>query len=262
MTAKNIENRIGKIAPVLLEELNHLKFMNRNDTKFVYPVQKIDQILDNLDDTYHILTIDGKRIFRYRNMYFDTPDFQLFTKHQNGKLNRHKVRYRVYIDTKTAYLELKIKSNKRKTLKKRIPYDYTNAFDNKAKTFIESNTPLSVDELQPSIITTFDRITLVSFTHNERITLDINLSYEHCDNNLKIELPYLGIAEVKSERGGNKANFIKYLRSLGIAPLSISKYCIGICLLKLNEKINRFKPKLLHLKKIENEFISNSQQSA
>ena len=44
----------------------------------------------------------------------------LYHDHHNGKLNRYKVRRRRYIDTDTEFLEVKLKNNKKRTIKSRI----------------------------------------------------------------------------------------------------------------------------------------------
>ena len=40
------------------------------------------------------LEIDGKRLFNYQTEYFDNENKILFKNHQNGKLNRYKIRFR------------------------------------------------------------------------------------------------------------------------------------------------------------------------
>jgi len=244
---------LQNIPKVTLDEIDNLRFMDRTDTKFMFPVDRMKDVLQNLDNTYHILTINNKLIFHYRSTYFDTGDQQLYAIHQTGKLNRYKIRYREYIDTNDAYLEIKKKNNKEKTLKKRIQYKYSEQFDKEAIEFLEKNTPLHVKDLSPALVTCFDRITLVSYQHKERITLDINLSYTCSETYKTVDLPYVGIAEVKSEGNGHKSNFIRYLKTLRIYPSGMSKYCIGVGLLEKHYKTNRIKSKILTLEKIKKE---------
>ena len=257
-----IEKTLDKLHKVTLEDIDQLRFMNRTDTKFLFSAKQMIDVLKNLDGTYSVLTINNKVLFHYRSTYFDTNDHRLYAIHQTGKLNRYKVRYREYIDTNDAFLEIKKKNNKQKTLKKRINYQYDNGFDNVGKEFLEENTPLNVDDLNPALITCFDRITLVSFEHKERITLDLNLNYICSETGKKVELPYIGIAEVKSEGNGHKSNFIRYLKTLRIYPAGMSKYCVGIGLLKKHYKTNKIKSKVLKLEKIKREYGSNQTHSA
>lgn len=262
MTVKEFENILANLDSVGLEQIDSLKFMNRTDTKFVFPVHTFTQLFEKLDPSYQVLEIKNKKIFKYHNIYFDTPDFKLFTAHQNGKLNRYKIRYREYVDTDNAFLEVKQKSNKNKTLKSRIKYNFNNKFDLKGSEFISEKTPFTIEDLRPALITSFYRVTLVNYKYKERITLDLKLTYSNGDKAESVELPYLGIAEVKSEGNGNKSNFIKYLKSFGIYPTGMSKYCIGICMMNLNNKTNRFKQKLLNLGKIKNNYNDSEKYIA
>ena len=43
----------------------------------------------------------------------------MFHNHHNGKLNRYKIRFRDYINTKNSFLEVKFKTNKGETIKSR-----------------------------------------------------------------------------------------------------------------------------------------------
>ena len=257
-----IEKILERLHKVTLDEIDQLRFMNRTDTKFLFSAKQMIDVLKNLDSTYSVLTINNKVLFHYRSTYFDTEDHRLYAIHQTGKLNRYKVRYREYVDTNDAFLEIKKKTNKQKTLKKRIKYQYDNRFDNEGKNFLEENTPLKVDDLNPALITSFDRITLVSFDHKERITLDLNLCFASSNSKEKVDLPFVGIAEVKSEGNGHKSNFIRYLKTLRIYPEGMSKYCVGIGLLKKHYKTNKIKSKVLKLEKIKREYGSIKTHTA
>ncbi|MBN1184027.1 MAG: VTC domain-containing protein [Bacteroidales bacterium] len=257
-----IEKILNNLPKVALDEIDQLRFMNRTDTKFVFPAQKMIEVLKNLDNTYSVLTINDKVLFQYRSTYFDTDDHKLYAIHQTGKLNRYKIRYREYMDTNDAFLEIKKKNNKEKTLKKRIQYQYSNQFDEAGKKFLEENALIDANNLKPALITNFDRITIVSYEHKERITLDLNLSFTCSNSNENVDLPYIGIAEVKSEGNGHKSNFIRYLKSLRIYPEGMSKYCVGIGLLKKHYKTNNIKSKVLKLEKIKREYGSNTKHTA
>ena len=87
---------------------------------------------------------------------------------------------------------------------------------------------------------------------NERLTFDINLEFKWEEEEKKF--PSLVIAELKQERKNRNSPFYKLMRSKGIRPYRISKYCIGAIELYDTKKLkyNRFKKKLLKLKKINN----------
>ena len=73
--------------------------MKRCDTKFVFPREVLPQILEELSSSYRVLEINDKRNFAYKNIYFDTPTSLFYLQHHNKKLNRHKVRFRTYVDS-------------------------------------------------------------------------------------------------------------------------------------------------------------------
>lgn len=231
--------------------------MNRMDTKFVFHAGKFGSILSRLHGNYNILTINGLSVRKYDTWHFDTVDFKLYLAHHNGKMNRFKIREREYLQDKISYLEIKFKTNKGRTDKKRIKIgDPEAGFDEKSRNFIRKNTGFDPDSLQVQLENTFDRITLVHKTRNERITLDFNLCYRKEGRTLS--LPHLVIAEVKQEKYSFSSEFIRLLHDEKIRSGNFSKYCIGTVLFNKELKYNRFKEKLLLINKIEHAFTSAS----
>ena len=95
---------VSSLLPLSLEELDKVKLLNRVDSKFIFHIRALNDILKEVSEYYHILEIDQKRIFKYESLYFDTPDFLLYRHHHNGKPNRVKVRYRKYLDSGEVFL--------------------------------------------------------------------------------------------------------------------------------------------------------------
>ena len=62
---------------------------------------------------------DGKLIHDYKSLYYDTEDWKFYLDHHNGRVNRNKIRFREYVGSKLTFLEIKLKNNKGKTIKKR-----------------------------------------------------------------------------------------------------------------------------------------------
>ena len=84
-------------APISLDEMDAVALLNRIDTKFVMSTEQLVSALFALQSDYRILSINGQRLNHYRTLYFDTPDFELYNLHVNGRANRYKVREpRVY----------------------------------------------------------------------------------------------------------------------------------------------------------------------
>lgn len=232
--------------------MDGVKLMNRTDTKFIFNIQQLPNILFKARDIYNILEIENSRLLDYRTLYFDTEDLKMYNLHQNGKLNRYKIRHREYLISNISFLEVKFKSNKGRTIKKRIKRKaIEEELADKSKDFISKNTIFDPASLKPALYNKFSRITLAHKSKMERITIDLNLGYEK--NGESKELPFLVIAEVKQEGFSNSSDFIKILRSERILPTSMSKYCIGTVLMNRNIKYNRFKSKLLTLNKLSND---------
>ncbi|GAB4299259.1 MAG: polyphosphate polymerase domain-containing protein [Marinilabiliales bacterium] len=250
---KNIvSDIIPQFKAVSLKEIDKISFLNRVDTKFVFNIHKLPDILKESLEYYKILEIKKNRIFSYKTYYFDSDDYKLYLSHQNGKLNRYKVRIREYLTTKDYFVELKQKTNKNRTVKTRLKIDkQVDYLPDNAMDFLNKQLPIDVAALKNKLTVLFDRITLADFINNERVTVDFNLKYEK--NNNTIELPYLTIVEIKNDRNSSFSELYRILKKHNIHPLGMSKYCIGLLQFEKELKYNNFKKRLITLKKIKNE---------
>lgn len=243
-----INDILLKFDPITLKEMDSVKLMNRTDTKYVFKTEQLPGFLDEVKDNYFVLDVNGVRASRYKTLYFDTDDFRLYMAHQNGKLNRNKVRYRSYVDSCLNYFEIKFKSNKERTLKDRIKRpEITEEITGKAKDFLQSKTEFAAENLKPKLWVNYTRITLVNKTSEERLTIDMDLHY--LNDHKEKKLPEIVIAELKQGKRANTA-FVEVMREHRIKTASISKYCFGVIFLYENIKMNNFKSKLLTLNKI------------
>src|SRR5688572_23938254 len=107
--------------PVSLVQLDAVKLQDRIDTKYLFHISKLQQILNTVSASYNCLEIGGKRMFDYESIYYDTDTLKFYHDHYCGKLNRVKVRIRRYVDSNQIYFEIKAKNNKFRTIKSRIP---------------------------------------------------------------------------------------------------------------------------------------------
>lgn len=236
--------------PISLEEMDAVKLMTRIDKKYICHIDDLPAILEAAREEYQVLQIGEKRLMGYDSLYFDTPENQMYIKHHNRKRNRYKVRIRQYTNTSEFFLEVKYKKNTGVTEKVRQavrPMD--DLTDPEASAFVETHSPYTRDVLQPRLYSHFKRFTLVSVPRLERITIDTEPGWRF--NGQSKELPYLVIMEVKSERFTNTEGFGWILREARIQRKRISKYCTGINLLYPEIKYNRFKIKMLHLRKLD-----------
>jgi hypothetical protein len=252
----SIEPVIETFKPITLAEMDNVKLMNRLDTKYVFHISQLTPILSQVTNDYSVLEIFNKRIFRYHSIYFDTPAFDLYYYHHRGKSNRYKIRTRQYADTGDCFLEIKFKTPQGRTLKERTSIPSIGEICDKGKDFAGERTHIDVESLVPSLNVDFNRITLVSKTGIERITIDIGL---HLHNNSKSQdFPNVIILEAKHEKGNHTSSLLSLLKQNNIRPYSISKYSIGTALLNDRVKKNMFKPKLLFLNKINHELTTSS----
>ncbi len=250
----NFETELTFFNPITLKQMDRVKLMNRVDTKFAFSIKQFQEILHELKDYYDILEIENTRTPFYESLYFDEADFKFFQDHHNGKTDRFKVRFRKYVESNLFFLEIKHKI-KGRTDKTRIQVESIpeNLSDDHLA-FINENIP-ELKNLEAKMWNSFHRITLVNKTANERLTLDYDLNFKWEEEN--IHLDNLVIAELKQESVKRNSVFYQLMKKHHIRPYRLSKYCIGsIELYGQNYlKFNRFKKKLLQLKKI-NEYAA------
>jgi hypothetical protein len=253
MIREDFVRLLEQFNPLGLEEMNSVGLMNRTDSKYVFSVRKLPELLNPAIKKYHILEIENKRDFLYSTTYMDTSEFLFFNQHVTGKLPRLKVRYRLYEHSDQSFLEVKCKTGKNNTTKNRIESRLTG--DNIGPTgirFLQDYIPADALSLKPVLTTKFVRLTLVGLETLERITIDYNLSFSD-DSGKVIELPLLAIAESKKERFNNQSVFVKLTKEFNIRQTGFSKYCIGMSLLNNMPKQNTLKSKFLLISKIESE---------
>lgn len=241
-----LENTLKSFNAVSLEQIEEVKLLNRTDLKYVMDERILLEILPKLHENYEVLEINGKRCMEYSTEYFDTPQLKLFLMHHQDKANRFKIRWRRYLDSNAAFLEIKIKNNKGRTIKKRIP------FQNKPdvqtiKEFLKQNNFHIEEPLLLSVKNHFNRITLVNKNKKERLTIDVNLFFEYKGS--KMQMSNLVITEVKRDKSMGLSPFMRLMKEYHITPKGISKYVLGLYFLAENIKKNRFHMKLREILK-------------
>ncbi len=245
----NLPAIISDFTPISLDEMDDVKLMSRTDTKFAFQANKLPFLLKRLIPFYRVLAIDGKLIHDYKSLYYDTEERKFYIDHHNSRVNRNKIRFREYVGSGLTFLEIKRKNNKGKTIKKRMKVDaITKELSEKHKKYIKKiiGKKLVVNAKQ---WINFSRITLVHKTQKERLTIDINLTFEN--EKLSGELKQIIIAEVKQEKMSRSSDFMKIAKEMSILPIRLSKYCMTTLTLNSGIKQNRFKEKLLFINKLK-----------
>jgi hypothetical protein len=250
---------LDPFAPVGLNEMDSVRLMNRIDKKYIFSAARLPFLLSRLYNSYSVLEIDNIRSFSYATTYFDTYDY-LFFKHQvTGKLERNKVRHRLYENTGTAFLEVKKRTNTNRTIKWRIKAEKMPAhkIEGCPGEFVNRLIPVKSDQLIPVLLNNFNRITLVNAVFTERVTIDYNVSFTDTDTDTdsgKAEFPYLAIVEIKKASHSGRSEAEKVLREMSVRPTGFSKYCIGTAVMKDMPRKNILKQKLLMINKIKIEY--------
>ena len=242
-------NILAEYSPITLEEMSGIKLMNRIDTKFVTTQVRLLRLLDMARDDYWAQEVKGERLSRYDTTYFDTDDFAMYRIHQTGHTGRQKLRFRTYVSSNLQFMEVKTKNNHGRTKKKRIKVGDMELGDEEKRLFLAEHLRYGIDSLQPAIRNNFDRITLVNRAKTERLTIDTDLKFFNLVSGQNLEMGPLVIIELKRD-GLCYSPVLEMLRQLRIQPHGFSKYCMGSALTNPNLPVNRFKPKLIDIKKI------------
>ena len=248
---------------ITLDEMSAIKLMNRVDTKYVLSEELCMELLRRAVGEYSVQVIGDVRAARYETLYYDTPNWDMYTVHHNRKLTRQKIRTRTYIETLLSFVEVKNKTNRGRTKKRRtvIDREYFPDFKRSAEAceFMAQHSTYTLEELLPSLITRFERVTLVNHAHTERLTIDFNVRFDNLRTGrvLSPGVERMVIVELKQD-GMCYSPMKQIMLDLRVKKLKVSKYCIGVVLTTPEVKSNRFKRKLRQVRKaISNENISN-----
>jgi len=234
--------------PISLEEMKSVKLLNRVDTKYTFHKKRLPDILNSLREDYRIFEVDHVRASHYETLYFDTANFNLYNQHHCGRLNRYKIRFRSYKDSNLTFFEIKFKNNKKRTIKERIRRDcIEEVIQGEVRDFLVKNTSVNPDDLMAQLWVDYTRITLVNKHSQERLTIDLDLTYR--SGNKSVSYPKLVIAELKQDKC-SKSFFALLMKHMHIHVGGISKYCFGIYSVHENIKTNNFKQKFRIINKI------------
>lgn len=253
-THQQIDQLLWDFDPIHLSEMADVSLLNRIDTKYLIPLYALYPILDSVVAQYRILDIDGVRLNKYHTIYYDGPNFDFYNQHHNRHGDRYKVRARQYVDSDVAFFEVKHKTNKKRTIKSRLPLisgrlrvGIEQQADDITE-FVEHHALVGSDQLEVKLWNDYLRLTLVDQNRQERVTIDLALTFGYDD--YRVELPGFAIAEVKQAHFSQNSHFIQQMRRFGIRSSSFSKYCAGVYMLYDDVKTNNFKPVMRQVQKL------------
>jgi hypothetical protein len=217
--------------PISLDELTaRAELQTRVDRKYVLPVADAARLVSRLDPGTRVLEIDGERTFRYRSVYFDTPDLVSFRLTAYRRRRRFKVRTRTYLDSALCWLEVKTEGYRGGTVKNRLPYEAADQDTVEPGRWFVGDV-LGDDELNlaPVLVTNYRRTTFLQSTDDARMTVDIGLSWTDMDGR---ELTLPGVAVVETKTGSAVSPADRLLWACGHRPIGISKYATGLAALR------------------------------
>ncbi|MER7557308.1 VTC domain-containing protein [Nocardioides sp. NPDC126508] len=248
------------VAPISLEEMNtEAALMRRVDQKYLVTAATFRRLMSTatelLGDDLRVLDIDGDRVMGYESVYYDSPDLVGFRAHVQGRRRRYKVRTRSYVETGVSFVEVKYKAGLDVTSKMRTAYpdapapglddlsdlpDHGVAF---AGQVIADAYALDLaDRMDPVLRTTNRRATFLIGPHGPmaggRMTVDVALEFDDGDSRSRMRSDLL-LIETKS--AGSSLVIDDLLRRLGERPVSMSKYCVGVSLLRPGVSGNKWR---------------------
>ncbi|WP_182906282.1 polyphosphate polymerase domain-containing protein [Microbispora sp. H13382] len=236
MTPTPVGPALARLAPVGLAELvDRAALQTRVDRKYLVPAESLPLLLERLMPYAQILDIDGERSFRYRSVYFDTPQLVSYHRAAQRRRRRFKVRTRTYLDSAQCWLEVKINGARGSITKHRLPYhpgdcgtvDPGRDFVDEALAR-ESIGPAAGSRLDPILVTEYRRATLLLPDTASRVTVDTALAWRHGDATLW--LPGMAVVETKTASAATLVD--RMLWRAGMRPARISKYATGLAALR------------------------------
>lgn len=226
---------IAAFEPIGLHELvDAAALTTRVDRKYPLDRRAAAAVLRDLHPATRVLEVDGARAMAYESVYFDTPDLLSYRMAAHGRRRRFKLRTRSYLDSEVSYLEVKTKGSRSATVKERIEYglEDRDILTPDGREYAEAALDGIVEhpeelELEPTLITRYERTTLYLPGSGSRATIDTRLSFE---GDRTLHTPDLVVIETKS--AGAACELDRLLWAHGHRPASLSKFGTGLAALR------------------------------
>jgi hypothetical protein len=238
-TSEQVGRAVGALPGIDLATLDAgAALLTRVDRKYVVPVTTFERLVLSLDDSWTALEIDGRRLFGYSSVYFDTEDFVTYRAHLQGRRRRYKVRVRRYVDSDDCLLEVKRKGMRGVTVKERRahPIWQQTELGEDGQGFVQGclrghGDPGLSGAMHPVVVTGNRRATLANLSGHSRLTIDTDLACGWGASHAALR-PGFVVLESKVEGHGSQVD--RLLRSFGVRPVPISKYCVGVASLGID----------------------------
>lgn len=238
-----------------LEELTaDAALMTRVDRTYLVPAAAVQRLLHEMADDLRVLEIDRRRSFAYRSVYHDTEQLASYRAAATGRRRRFKVRRRDYVDTGASFVEVKTRSGRGESCKARLalpdcsPADAAGHLSGEGLAFVHdqlaaAGIPIPAGALHPVLATRYNRTTVLcrptdGRSEPSRITLDTSLAWTDAADGATARLAELVVLETKAGTRPGPAD--RLLWELGHRPLRLSKYAVGLALLRPELSANRW----------------------
>ena len=235
---------ITKLDPIALDELNaRAGLLARFDRKYLVAEPQLPQLLRRLAPQVRVLSIDDRRDFGYRSVYFDSPTLSCYRDAALRRRRRFKVRVRTYLDSGERFFEVKVRGPRGRTVKHRTPCRHeslepeTVAFGQSTLAGAGLGHPLT--GFRPVLTTCYRRTTLFVPATGGRITLDTGVRWEGRDGTTA-GLTGAVLIETKSPRPVPEID--RVLWALRHRPVTFSKYGTGLTALDPTLTGHRWRP--------------------
>lgn len=233
---------LDALAPIGLADLvARAELLTRVDRKYLLPVADVAVLLGGLLGGFagdvEVLEIDGRREFRYRSAYFDTPGLDSYLAAARRRRRRFKVRVRSYLDSDRHFLEVKTRGSRGTTVKDRVPWG------GRITGAVLADAGVDVDPaaLRHTLTTRYRRTTLFVPATGSRVTIDTDLTWALPDGTA-LRTPDRAVVETKSDRTTSAVD--RLLWSMDHRPRPVSKYATGLAALRPDLPSHRWRPVL------------------
>jgi hypothetical protein len=225
----------ARAAAVTLDEvLARAALQVRQDRKYLVPARELRRVAAMLGRELEVLEIDGLRSFAYASRYFDTPGRLTYRDHLDGRADRFKVRTRSYLDSAETMFEVKLATPDGGTVKRRAGHPFgardrmTAAAGRHLAAALREAGRAVPAALAPASLITYRRSTFVLRDGSARITCDRDMTVREGGRRATGLAGHI-LVEVKSAEPAGPVD--RALEALGMAPASVSKYCVGVALM-------------------------------
>ncbi|MDO5098182.1 MAG: polyphosphate polymerase domain-containing protein [Corynebacterium sp.] len=240
MSSLALHDQLDSFEAVSLAEiLETAELLNRVDSKYCIAIADLPSILEQLDPRTRVLEINSQRRHRYHSVYYDTPDHDNYLNSLRRRRRGVKIRHRWYVDTDTAFCEIKKSGPRHSTEKIRISCAVDDVIagtlSDESQWWITENT--GIRGLTAQLWNNYNRITLLLPNGQGRATIDLDVTW-HDRQESELQLIDQAIIETKTTDGRSEIN--RVLRMCGYRPDGVSKFGAGISALDPQLPRNRF----------------------